>query len=252
MLITKNNISFNIKGSYSEKWFSHNTFQLWEQNTFHILDYYQKQNGTYIDIGSWIGPTVMYASQLFDRVIAIEPDKLAYKRLVENLSVNNFNNITLIDKCLSDKNETILFGGNGKWGNSESTMLVSNPEYSSWGGRWTKEEREKNIKLVETIDFNTLINEYNINIENVKFIKMDIEGGEMIVIPCMKDILQRYKPTLYLSLHFCFLKREHIKNILDILFAIYDACYLFYDDGSKINVNIDQIMSETITTVVFE
>lgn len=131
MLITKNNISFNIKGSYSEKWFSHNTFQLWEQNTFHILDYYQKQNGTYIDIGSWIGPTVMYASQLFDRVIAIEPDKLAYKRLVENLSV--------------------------------------------------KTER-----------------------------------------------------------------------FLDILFAIYDACYLFYDDGSKINVNIEQIMSETITTVVFE
>jgi len=50
------------------------------------------------------------------------------------------------------KNETILFGGNGKWGNSESTMLVSNPEYSSWGGRWTKEEREKNVKQSEAAE----------------------------------------------------------------------------------------------------
>ena len=65
MLIIKNNKSFNVKGSYSEKWFSHNTFQQWEPNTFKILDYYQNLNGTYIDIGAWIGPTVMYASQLF-------------------------------------------------------------------------------------------------------------------------------------------------------------------------------------------
>ena len=252
MLITKNNKSFNVKGSYSEKWFSHNTFQQWEPNTFHILDYYQNLNGTYIDIGAWIGPTAMYASQIFGRVVAVEPDKLAYKRLVENLSVNHFNNITLVDKCLSDKNEKIMFGGNGKWGNSESTTLVSNPEYSSWGGLWSKEERESNIKEVESIDFKTLIKEYNIEMENVKFIKMDIEGGEMIAIPGMKDTLRYYKPTLYISLHFCFLKTEHIESILDILFSIYDICYLFYNDGSKIIVDKKQIIDETITSVVFE
>ena len=81
---------------------------------------------------------------------------------------------------------------------------------------------------------------------------MDIEGGEMIVIPGMKDALSQYKPVLYLSIHFCFLKIEHIENILDILFNIYDICYLFYDDGSKIRINKDQIMHEKISAVVFE
>lgn len=252
MLITKNNKSFNVKGSYSEKWFSHKNFQVWEPNTFHILDHYSDINGVYIDVGAWIGPTVMYASQIFDKVIALEPDKIAYNRLRRNILENNFNNITLVDKCLSDKNDKTSFGGNGKWGNSESTMLVSNPEYSSWGGRWTKEEREENIKLVETIDAKTLIDEYNIDMEKLKLIKMDIEGSEMIVIPGMKDILSQYKPVLYLSLHFCFLKSEHIENILDILFSIYDVCNLFYDDGSKVRINKHQIMREKITTVVFE
>ena len=68
-------------------------------------------------------------------------------------------------------------------GNSESTMLVSNPEYSTWEGRWSKEERETNIKVVETIKIETLMT--MCNMDNVSFIKMDIEGGEMIVIPAM-------------------------------------------------------------------
>lgn len=252
MLIEKNNKLFKVKGTFSENWFSYKYFPQWEPNTFHILDHYSNMNGVYIDVGAWIGPTVMYACQIFDKVIALEPDIIAHRRLKGNISVNDFKNITLVDKCLSDKNETISFGGNGNWGNSESTMLVSNPEYSSWGGRWTKEERERNVKPTETIDFDTLIQEYNIDMENLKLIKMDIEGGEMIVIPGMKDILSRYKPVLYLSIHFCFLKIEHIKNILDILFNIYDICYLFYDDGSKIRINKDQIIREKITTVVFE
>jgi len=48
------------------------------------------------------------------------------------------------------------------------------------------------------------------------------------------------------------LKSEHIENILDILFSIYDVCNLFYDDGSKVRINKHQIMREKITTVVFE
>lgn len=252
MEIKKNNVSFNVKGGYSEKWFSSSHFQKWEKNTFHILDHYYNLHKIYIDIGAWIGPTALYASQRFNSVYAIEPDGIAFRRLANNLKANNIDNITIVNKCLSDKDETILFGGNGKWGNSESTMLVSNPEYSSWDGRWSKEEREKNIKEIETISIDTLITEFNINPSNIGFIKMDIEGGELIVVPAIQHILKQSKPIFYISLHFCFLKMEHIITILDILFDIYDDCYYFNNDGSKYRIEKSLIIADKITSIVFE
>ena len=250
MEIYKNDLSFTVKGSFSEKWFSHKQFQSWENNTFHILDHYANNNLNYIDVGAWIGPTVMYAAQRFKTVIAVEPDRLAFYRLVNNLSVNNFNNIIPVNKCLSYNDDFISFGGNGKWGNSESTMLVSNPEYSSWEGRWSKEEREKNIKIVETIKIETLIKLYNV--DNIGFIKMDIEGGEMVVIPAMTEFLKINKPVLYISLHFCFLQFHHIQTILDILFNIYDNCYFFDDEGNKTHITNEIILGNKVTSVVFE
>ena len=116
MEITKNNLSFTVTGSFSEKWFSNKQFHNWEKNTFHILDHYADSNLNYIDVGAWIGPTVLYAAQRFNKVVAIEPDRLAFHRLVENLSVNNFKNIIPVNKCLSYNDYFTAFGGNGKWG----------------------------------------------------------------------------------------------------------------------------------------
>ena len=249
MEITKNNLSFAVTGSFSEKWFDNKHFQDWEKNTFHILDHYADSTLNYIDVGAWIGPTVLYAAQRFNKVIAIEPDRLAFHRLVKNLSVNNFKNIIPVNKCLSYNDDFTSFGGNGKWGNSESTMLVSNNEYSSWEGRWSKEEREKNIEVVETIKIETLMT--MCNMDSVGFIKMDIEGGEMVVIPAMTEFLKINKPILYLSLHFCFLKLNHIQSILDILFDIYDNCCFFDDEGNKTNISKETILAYKVSSVVF-
>ena len=67
-------VNFNVKGEFSVYWFS-NYIDIWEPHTFHILNYYAPCYGreksvhmddvkrnTYIDIGSWIGPTVMYSA----------------------------------------------------------------------------------------------------------------------------------------------------------------------------------------------
>ena len=46
------------------------------------------------------------------------------KRLEENIKINKYNNIILINKCISNENKQLKFGGNGPLGNSESTMLI--------------------------------------------------------------------------------------------------------------------------------
>ena len=128
MQIVKNNRSFLISRNetYSMYWFGNNKLDHWEQDTFHIFEHYKNHKGIYIDIGAWIGPTTLYCANIFEKVIAIEPDPVALSRLKKNMSVNTFNNIILIEKGLSFENGISEFGGNGELGNSESTLLIAN------------------------------------------------------------------------------------------------------------------------------
>lgn len=241
--IVKHSNEFYIYDKYSINWFI-TFFENWELSTFYILDHYAN-GGVYIDVGSWIGPTVLYSANLYKKVIALEPDPVAIKRLETNLSANKFSNIQLIKKGLADKDGKIKFGGNGELGNSESTMLISKNDYLEYDGRHTTKWKDKqnNIVEIETIRLDTLINNLKISADDINLIKIDIEGGEIIVIPAIKSFLEKYKPNLYLSLHYCYLKREDYVLILNILFDIYNVCYFFTDNGKKIKVTKIQILN---------
>lgn len=255
MEISKNTHKFFVKGKFSEDWFL-DKFCNWENDTFHILEYYKnKTNGIYIDIGAWIGPTVLYASNIYKKVIAVEPDRVAIQRLKENLSVNSFDNIVLIEKGLSNTNGKTNFGGNGELGNSESTLLAAYEGFYKYDGRHTsvwKNKHLNNIIEIETITFETLLEENKIKPEDISLIKMDIEGGEVIVVPSIKDFLKKYKPKFYISLHPCFLRKCDISFILDILFEVYDKCYYFTSLGAKKEINKESIATLEKNSLVFE
>lgn len=257
--IIKNNTEFNIIGKYSLDWFIPNIMNgNWELDTFSILDSYQNQDKIYIDIGAWIGPTVLYSANKFKQIICFEPDPIAIERLNDNLSVNNFTNIIVITKALSNTNSVSIFGGNGDLGNSMSTLLVSldNKEdfYNDYGrgGFLSYNERKSNIIQVDTITIESTLDQYNIDPMNIGLIKMDIEGGEIIVIPSMISFLEKYKPNFYISLHRVFLLEKDINIILNILFKIYDNCYYIDSNYIKVKVDIHTIQKNGLTSIIFE
>lgn len=256
MKIVKNDCSFEISENepYSMKWFSNNQLDKWEQDTFNVFEHYKNHKGIYIDIGAWIGPTVLYCANIFKKVIALEPDPVALSRLKKNISANNFNNIVLVEKGLSLENGITQFGGNGTLGNSESTLLIANKEeYLSYEGRHTKKGYTQNeIVEIETITIEKLIEEQDIDPQNISLIKMDIEGGEKIVVPSLVSFLHTYKPVFYISLHRCFLKESDINQIIDILFNIYDKCYYFTSDGVKKLIDKNFIQTKKLISLVFE
>lgn len=247
------NISFNVCG-YTSIWWYSSYYNTWEPNTFHIIkDYSNSAKNTYIDIGSWIGPTVLFAANMYENVIAIEPDPVALKKLENNIAVNKFNNITVVNKALTIIDDIIKFGGNGCMGNSESTMLVNNEQYINehWGGRWSKEQRKQDIIEVDGITIRRLFCDYNIDPNTIALIKMDIEGGEFILVPDIIHVLYEYNIPLYISIHYVFLKDEHIKFILKVLFATYNNCYV-YINGKKTAINSKTIFDEKYTELIFE
>lgn len=250
--VKKNNIEFNVQGTYSKEWFSTWFMQWnWEDYTFKILDHFASRNKVYIDIGAWIGPTVLYASPQYKHIYCFEPDPIAISRLKMNMEANNFNNITLIEKGISNKKEIINFGGNGELGNSMSTLLVNDNKFIDEGGEelfQSKDHRAYGIIEISTILFDDFIAENNIDAKDIGLIKMDIEGGESIVVPAMKLFLEKIKPNFYISIHWVFLKKSQIEEILDILFNIYPNCY---KENLTDIVTKEDVINYKLTCLVF-
>ena len=162
----------------------------WEPHTFVILERFLDEKHSYIDIGAWIGPTVLYACQLARMVYALEPDPVAHAELLANLELNRpkTDNVTAVQQCLAPQDGTVAFGSRSEAGDSMSSLLFGQ-EATSWN--------------VEGITFERFVQQHEIT--DCNFIKMDIEGGEYVVLPTMRRYLQKHEPTLYLSLHPCFL-----------------------------------------------
>jgi len=249
-------VAFYVAGDYNEHWFSRhnsNIINIWEQDTFKILEYYKnKSSGVYVDIGAWIGPTVLYAANIYKEVIAVEPDPIAIKRLEENLSVNKFTNVKLVKKGLAAVNGTAKFGGHGPLGNSESTLLVSEPDYTQWGYKKSLKRSQDALVIIDTITIENLLTEQSVDPAHISLIKMDIEGGELFVVPAIQRFLKEHQPAFYISLHYGFLNIEHIESILDVLFSIYNNCYVFSSDGKREKVSRDNIINNKIEALVFE
>ena len=244
--------TFFVSDSHRENNFFRDGYANWENDTFHILEYYKNhRKGVYIDIGAWIGPTVLYAANIYNQVIAIEPDTVAIKILKDNINLNNYNNITLIEKGLSDNDGKAMFGGNGDLGNSMSSLIIAEKNYELIKG-FQENFDHSTIIEIDTITIDTLIKEQNIDPGDISLIKMDIEGGEIIVVPHLINFLQQHKPVFYISLHYVFIKACDLKIIIDILFDIYDKCFIFDSNGNKRLVEKTFVLKNQCTVLVFE
>jgi FkbM family methyltransferase len=197
----------------------------WEPNTFKIFSRFLNKDFCYVDVGAWIGPTVLYGSRLSKHCYAIEPDPIAIQILNANINLNHFENITIFFGAISNRNGKTLVGNYLVLpGDSKSSILFANSN-NAW-----------------VTDSLTLSKFFEMNkITNCNFIKMDVEGGEILILPEARDFLSSFDHTLYLSLHNTFFKNNEImKPIIDCLGHVYRNLYL--DDGTKIN--IDYIMKK--------
>lgn len=150
----------------------------WEPDTFDIFDRFLKPDSTMLDIGAWIGPTVMYAARRCKEVFAFEPDVVAIPSLVHNIVHNDLKNVTAYSAAVTDQWGRMPFGPRGQYGDSMSSVL------------WAKTGE------VSTVPFATLIRDLQPD-----FIKIDIEGGEMRIFEGAREVIEDLKPTVHLSLH---------------------------------------------------
>jgi len=124
--------------------------------------------GVCVDAGAWIGKISFLLAKTARRVIAIEPDKLNFRLLQENVDLND-KNIEPIQAALDNQD------GEAKLALSYSTSghVLADVGYSD-----EVSEHVYGYK-VKTISLNSLLNLIG---EDIDFIKMDIQGAEFRVL----------------------------------------------------------------------
>ena len=89
-------------------------YQVFVENSYSNILKNMSGNDIVVDAGANIGIFTLIASQVADRVVAVEPDPQNYKILRENVDGNRIGNVTLIEKALySSSGRKMRFRENG-------------------------------------------------------------------------------------------------------------------------------------------
>lgn len=176
-----------------------------------VYDKYLKHEHTFIDLGAWVGAHSLYASTIAKRVIAVEPDPVAYKILLNN-TYQNYPLIQTLPWAISNI-EGIVKIGSGLLGASTTRI---NPNAGGGIGPWVKGQQTEAtcwtlLKLLA-------------DVPDPLFIKIDVEGAEELIFTDV-DFFKERKPTILIELHpFWWTKQKETWEAFEKLKSVYNTC----------------------------
>ena len=194
----------------------------WEPHLFRILDHYLRPDRNYVDMGAFIGATVLYAAHLAEHCFAIEPNPLSHRILMDNLALNQAtgSKVTAFEGCVWRECGSCTVVAPGKRPHTGATSIRHAAGCASWE--------------VKALTFAEFVREFGV--KNVNFIKMDIEGAESAVLPTMKDYLRAERPTVLVSVH-AFNYTNRPAEISDVIDSVSHYRYLYRRDGLPLDVD---------------
>lgn len=169
------------------------------------------------DIGANIGTTALFFANQNPQahIYAFEPHPNSFKKASENIALNRFKNIHLINIGLGEQPATL--------------KLYEVNKYNSGMNRILSQNMDNNLSYVEIV-INTFDNFCKKNeIKTLNFVKIDVEGFEYWVIKGGVNTLQKYKPVLFVELNDNSLKegsQKSAKEFIELLNSIgYNTIY---------------------------
>jgi len=230
---------FYIKIPNTDKTFSVNHHHFWKklenyEYEFNCIEYLYniiKEGQTIIDVGAWMGPYTMFFSQIVKehgKVIAFEPDTIAFKILKENIKENNLPNVCAEKLLISNNNEKVglisryMFGDGMSFIKSKSFLKESKREI-----------------IVNSITLDEYCKIHNIFPDGIK---IDVEGSEKLVIEGCKEIINKYNPWVMLEFHGRIMPENERKQ--NWSYIIKDSKEIIFIDGKDCNYKFgDKITS---------
>ena len=184
-----------------------------------------------MDIGANCGDTASLIKTCNEdiEIICIEGDSSTFEYLKNNC--NQFSKIHIYNKYLGERDETIMV----------------NVEKKGWNSTIVK--GENGLTKLKIITLDHLINVNNsIDIEKYKFLKIDTEGFDTIIVRGCTEYIKKAKPVIYLEYNrhnMTTIKENGLDTILALTKYGYDTI-LFFDDNGRFMVDLKL---DNITTI---
>ena len=149
-----------------------------------------KRGMTFYDVGANFGMLSLIAARLVGprgRVVSFEPIDANVRIVEDNVRINKFENVTVLPIAL---------------GNSDGTARFLQFSEPSWGmlattGNALEASVGDTIVTVKRLD--TAVREYRLPSPQV--IKIDVEGGELEVLPGAADTIRTSRPLMFIEVH---------------------------------------------------
>jgi FkbM family methyltransferase len=183
----------------------HNNFFMLLNPTEHIQQqlfwygYYEKELGDllkklikpdqlFIDIGANLGyfSLLVATSSPSVKVISFEPVDDLFRKINENISVNNVKNIVPIHAAVGEKDE-------------EKELFISAADNSGMSSFQEPENYSGAKEKVKVVTLDDWIKTSRVS--KVDIIKLDIEGSELAALNGMKEVLQNFKPLVIVEIN---------------------------------------------------
>lgn len=140
----------------------------------------------FFDVGAWVGPYALSAGRLGARVVAVEPDPAARSILEQNIYANAAQDIGGIEvvgaAVVGNPGERYVYLQMDDPGDSMSSIVRTNLPH---------------VIEVPALTIDDLIANYG----EPDLVKLDVEGGECLIMPAAGPELRRLQVPVLLSLH---------------------------------------------------
>jgi FkbM family methyltransferase len=153
-----------------------------------IIDSLLEQGEVFWDIGANIGYfTLVAASVLKNRgqIVSFEPARVAFERLQDNISLNNFNNIIIYKLAVTDRS-------------GEGVLYLSGNLADSGANLFHPGKDQTQQEICKTVSLDRFSQEQGLQAPD--FIKMDVEGAELAALRGAGNILANTRPLLLIEM----------------------------------------------------
>jgi FkbM family methyltransferase len=167
-----------------------------------------------IDIGANIGIYTLLLSHLYPKckVISIEASPTIFEKLKLNCQLNNLlpgSNLVLLNKAVSDKDGTWV-----EFYEKHSMSTMSKEFLTSISSKIiTNKDDELHKEIVRTVTIDKLAETTNIN--EISFLKIDVEGAEVLVLKGAINILTEKKVRNMINEYHSFENYDYAVKLLD-------------------------------------
>ncbi len=157
---------------------------IYEKRFLNFIEKIFTETDVMLDVGANIGNHAMYLSNVFRLIHSFEPNPRAIDRINRNIAINHIRNIIVHPVGLGRENDSLPF--------------VENFD-GNLGCSHFQEQKTSDSILLSVKNGDRYISKHNI--DNIDYIKIDVEGFELDVLKGLRNTIESQLPIISFEYH---------------------------------------------------